>query len=110
MTDPTTELTALHTLAESCPGGVAGCAWWNKALQPSYQYEDTFEIEDELGNFVPISDQHAHDLVVAHAERWLVGKGWDIARSRDGCGYTPDGCITEFDSLPDALTYAMEHT
>lgn len=112
MTDANTELTALHNLAESCPGGVDGCAWWNKDLRLSYQYEDTFELEDELGNFVPINDQHALDLVTCEAERWLCTiPGFYIDRGNAGgvpyCHWCFEGkCFT---SLPEALTHAMGH-
>lgn len=109
MTDPTTELTALHTLAKSCPGGVEMCAWWGMGntlwcSRDNNQWHYCSET---------ISPQHALDLVVAHAERWLLSQPdrWQISRVGSRVYYDTIERLgeMEFTDLHAALAYAMAH-
>ena len=132
------ELTALHALAKSCPGGVEGCEWWPECVYADIRTQNLWEapavymngyvqeLRDSTarrlvstathrrwrmvsaGHDVPIDPQHALDLVERHAERWLDSLEWKMYRSNGVVKYCPP--ITgQYYSLHDALKYAMTH-
>ena len=108
MPTPTDELTALHALAKSCPGGVEGCAWWPDHV---YKHEHGWWEYDGEIDTCTIDPQHALDLVTAEAERWLSKQQFGQYQ-RDGLGDNAEYSLRgiEFNTLHDALKYAMEHS
>ena len=101
------ELTALHELAKSSPGGVEGCAWWPECIR--LRMGEWWYINEWRSSEI-IDHQHALDLVVAEAERFLRSREWNMVspglehereweHDPQGTGYMP---------LPEALRYAMK--
>lgn len=102
-TNPTDQLTALHELAKTWPGGVEGCEWWAERIT---QWSGGWAYRNR-----EMWPQHALDLVTCEAERYLRAKDWNLVSpgmkherewelDPENTGYLP---------MIEALAYAQQH-
>jgi hypothetical protein len=118
MTTPTDQLTALHELAKTWPGGIEQCEWWRRDVELvkrywSNGYDFLAYTDGQCGRCdgsVEISTSMVLDLITAEAERYLVGKGWVFERQPKTTCYTPNDYTIRFHTLPEALAHAATTT